>query len=66
MDLDGLLQNVIDLAKGNPAAAAAVAAIVLFLLYRKARIFFVLVMIVIAAKGIMYLLQKLSVATGLN
>ena len=66
MDLDGILQNVIDLAKGNPVAAAVVAAIFLFLLFRKARIFFILVLIAIAAKGIIYFLHKLSVATGLN
>lgn len=65
MDFNKLVENIVDLAGGDPVVAAAGAFIVLFLLFRKPKILLFLVLAALAAKGVMLLFDKLS-GTGLD
>ncbi len=65
MDFNKILQDALNYARDNLAASISAAVILLFLLVKKPRIFFILVLIALAAVGIMQLFHELD-TTGLR
>ncbi len=65
MDYNKILQDALNYAQDNLAASISAAVILLFLLFKRPKILFVLILIALAALGIMQLFQGLD-ATGLG
>ncbi len=60
MDYNKILQDALNYARENMTASVSAAVILLFLLFKRPKIFFLLVLIALAAVGIMQLFHQLD------
>ena len=60
MEFNKLLNNILNYIQAYPAGAIAAGVILLFLLIRRPKLFFTLLLIGLAAVGVLHLFAKLS------